>query len=224
MKKFITLTAAVVMCLMLSFSVLAAPAGFVESPTAEAPTLVTFENEDPSCEAGLTVTSYIKRGELSAEGKAELEAAYNSIIANGNALAGLSEMKNIPLNRLAVSELFDVSYHETGMHNEHGAFTITVKATKSLKGFAGLLHFHNGAWEIVENAKANGDELTFTVSDLSPFAIVVETEADMTQPSGSGDDSPQTGDNTSLWLWGSIAVVSLIAVVVLAVKSKKTRD
>lgn len=224
MKKIISLTVAAVMCLMLSLSVLAAPAGFVESPTAEAPILVFFQNEDSNCVAVLKVTSYIDRSELSDEAKAELEAAYNSIISNSDALAALAKLKNIPLNRLAVSELFDVSYTETENHDEHGSFTITVKATKSLENFVGLLHFHNGAWEIVDNATVNGDELTFTVSDLSPFAIVVDTGAEMDQPSGSGDSSPQTGDNTSLWLWGSVAAVSLIAVVVLAIKSKKTRD
>ena len=73
----------------------------------------------------------------------------------------------------------------------------------------------NGEWELIDNAKVinNGEALSFTVNDFSPFAIVVDT-------SESGD-SPVTGISTDIVIYGALMVMSALAIVVLVVSNKK---
>lgn len=229
MKKFIVISAAVILTMMLCISSFAAPSGFVESPTGKSPVLVSYENSDSNCKAYLVVTPYADRNTLSDEKKGEIETAYNNIV-DGNAdytaaLEALSAKLGIPVSRLAVSELFDVSYYEDGGHTEHGTFTITVNA-KSLANFAGLLCYNNGQWTVVDGSFANGNDLTFSSTELGQFAIVLDTgdvAAETTQP-GNSTNTPATGDsNTALWIWGSVAVVALVAIVIICVKSKKVK-
>ena len=86
----------------------------------------------------------------------------------------------------------------------------------ALKNFVCLLHYYNGEWRIVEDAKVtqNGEHLEFTEKEFSPFAIIVSTEVEEA-------DAPQTGDNLAMYIaLGAIAGLCLIA---LAVAHKKSR-
>ncbi len=228
MKKIITLVLAITLVFVSGIYAFAVPAGFTESPTNETPSLDSFENEDPNCTAEIVVTTYPNIEDLIEAKQQELRDAYNEIVNNhpvfAKILAKLAELLNIDVNRLAVSEVFDVSYYESGSHDNHGAFTITIKA-KNLDKFAGLLHRHNGNWVIVENAKVNGDTLTFTVDDLSPFAIVVDTGA-TTVPDA---DIPNTDValNNQMPLQALLcagAVASFAAIVAIVVKQKKVKE
>lgn len=221
MKKIITLLMVVVMVAISSISIFAAPEGFVESPKADTPSLDSFTNESVECLAEIIITPFVRIDELEEVKEKENRDAYNEIIKNDDsfakALAKLAASKNIPVSELAVSELFDVSYKESGGHNEHGAFTISIKA-KNLDKFVGLMNRHTGEWVIINNAKVNGDILTFTVSELSPFAIIVDTEAGENVP---GTEAPIPAH---VWICAALAGVSFAMIIAVVFKSKKVKE
>lgn len=225
MKKIITLVLALALVLTSGILAFAAPEGFVESPTADTPYLISFENEDGECVAQIIVTPFIRVGELDDETEAENRDAYDEIVNNGDsfaqAMAKLAASKNLKVSTLAVSELFDVSYVESAGHDGHGAFTITIKAN-NLDKFVGLLHRHNGGWVVVDNATVDGDTLTFTVDDLSPFAIVVDTGdtpvTDVEIPNTYAKVSAQT-------LIFAVAVILTSGMIIaLVAKQKKVKE
>ncbi|MBQ8765750.1 MAG: hypothetical protein IJZ16_02995 [Clostridia bacterium] len=223
MKKIIAIILAITLTLVSGVSAFAVDNGFVESPSNGSPTLDSYENEDPECDAEIIVTPFEDMDSLDEETKQALMDAYNEIVNRLSsflkALQRLAQLVGIDVSRLAVSELFDVSYYEAGGHDGHGPFTITVKS-KNLSNFVGLLHRHNGEWEIVENATVSGDLLTFTVDDLSPFAIVVDTgNADVEIP-----DTDTTADYTLQTLVCAAAVVGLTAVVAVIFKKKRVKE
>jgi hypothetical protein len=124
-------------------------------------------------------------------------------------LAALAKKMKIDPAKLAVSDLFDISYVNCPDHTGHDAFTITIRP-EVLKGFVGILHLNGDNWELVEAKAVNGN-ITFTVSDLSPFAIVVDTSA----------DSPVTGDFSNIGFYVAVMAISASALVVIAFKLKK---
>jgi len=241
MKKLLVLCLTVLMVLTMALSAVAAPGGFVESPTNEkSPSLVGGKPDSDDCDAYLVVTPYADRAKLNDEKRAAIEDAYAKVVANkdltklNSQLAVVASGMGISKEDLAVSELFDVSYYGCDGHENHGGFTITIKAIM-LDRFVGLLHVHNGEWKLVENAKVieNNENLTFYVEELSPFAIVVNNDPDYV-PGGdtssgetsSGDESdpddgPQTGDIRSFWIYIVIMAVSAIAMIALWIKYKK---
>ncbi len=213
-KVFVAILTAIMIA---SLSVSSFAASFVSSPSGNAaPTLVSFEFESDECDATLAVTAYSQRNTLSADGKTAIETAYTEIksandVSSLNAdLAALAKSKEIKGTNLAVSDLFDVSYIGCDTHNGHGKVTVKLSA-ETLKNFVGLLHYANGEWELVAGATVSGDEITFTVDSLSPFAIVVDNTP----------DSPPTKDNGNVYLLAAIAVLSLAAAVVCFKKSRK---
>ncbi len=217
MKKLLVVLISAVMIASLSLTGFAA--SFVSSPSGNAaPTVDSFDFENDSCTATVVVTAYSQRNALSADAKAAIEAAYNSIkssndVSSLNAdLAALAKSKDIKGTNLAVSDLFDVTYTGCNAHTGHGKVTVTLKA-ETLKDFVGLLHYVNGGWELVSGATAEGGKLTFTVDSLSPFAIVVDATP----------DSPPTDDNGTVYLLVAIAALSLAAAVICFKKSRKER-
>jgi hypothetical protein len=215
MKKVFVVILTVMMAVSLSISGFAA--SFVSSPSGNAaPTLVSGKFENDACTATLVVTAYSQRNKLSADAKAAIEAAYTSIksandVSSLNAdLAALAKSKEIKGTNLAVSDLFDISYTGCDSHTGHGKVTVKLSA-ETLKDFVGLLHYVNGAWELVSGATVAGDEITFTVDSLSPFAIVVDATP----------DSPPTEDNGTLYLLIGVAALSLAAALICFKKSRK---
>lgn len=216
MKKILALCLALVMVFALSVPAFAAP-GFVSSPSGnKAPILVEYSNSDPACTATLEITSYADRHELDEATRLKMEKAYNSIVNAINLttlnadLAELANKMNIDPSKLAVSDLFDISYENCGEHEGHGHFNITIKP-ELLSNFVALLHFNGETWDMVKDAKVVNDHLVFSVTDLSPFAIVVDTTA----------TPPATGDFTDIAFYVAAMMVSVAAFVVVAVKMKK---
>lgn len=195
MKKVLAIFLAAVMALSFSVMAFAAPGSFVQSPSRnDGPTLVEGKNESSDCTAKLVVTPYKDRKTLPQKALADIEKAYQ-IISNCTDITSLCAPfasfvsgKGIPAANLAVSDLFDVSYYNCDTHESHGAFRIKLNAD-TLKNFVGLLHYNDGVWEHIDNAKvlADGETLEFSIKDLSPFAIVVEKDAGTVPPPATGD-------------------------------------
>lgn len=220
MKKLLSLFLAVVMAFGVSVIVLAGPGSFVQSPSNNSgPELVEWKNESEDCTAELVVTPYKDRATLPADKLAEIEKVYG-IIASGVDLTSLnSQFKSfvaglgLIASNLAVSDLFDVSYYNCNNHDYHGFFRIKLSAD-TLKRFVGLLHYNNGVWEFVENAKVlpDGETLEFSIEEFSPFAIVVDT-------SKGSAISPDTGSDD--YVAFAAVLVSFLSVVTIAITLKK---
>lgn len=219
MKKAVALLLTIVMVASLNVAVFADPGSFVKSPSLnESPTLVDSNIASNICKALVKITSYIKRSELPAELKAALEKAYASIVGTDDVSTLASEItklaadKNVDTKKLAVSDLFDIHYENCTDHDSHGAFTITIKP-ESVKGFFCLLHYNDGKWEVVANAAVDGENITFTIDEFSPFAIVVDTNLTV--------NPTPTGDSSNIVLYVFIMAASAAAVVILWRRSKK---
>lgn len=222
MKKAFSIILAMVLTLVLSASVCAAPGRFVNSPSNNSvPILISVEKGSADCTGELIITPYNQRNTLPTDLKTLIEKAYSDIASSQDLttlnkdLAAVAAAQKIAGKDLKVSDLFDIRYEGCTSHNENHTFNIVLKAD-TLHRFVGLLHMkHNGEWELIENAKVinNGEELSFTISDFSPFAIVVDT-------SDAEGDSPQTGVK-NIAIYGSLMLVSAMAIVVLVVKGKK---
>lgn len=225
MKKVLAICLMMVMVVSMSVTAFAAPGGFVSSPSGNpAPTVVDFDPENDECTAKLVIIPHAERNTLPDDLKALIENAYTSIAESNDLtklnadLASLVASKNISADKLAVSDLFDAHITGCDMHEGHVNFDITLKAD-TLKRFVGLLHMNkNGEWELVADAKItnDGEYLEFSIDSFSPFAIVVDTTVD-------GGDAPQTYDNSMIHIYAIIMAVSALAVIVIAVKSKKRR-
>ncbi len=223
-KKILTVIALSLLALSMSLSAFAADTGsFIQSPTAnQAPELVEGGSDDHECDEPLIITAYADRDQLPEELRKDIEAVYDRIKGANNltalcpALKTLANKKNIPTANLEVSDLFDV---RDAHADAKGTYDIVLKA-ETLENFVGLLHYTDDKYELVENAKVTKKDgeyhLTFSTDGLSPFAIVVDTGAELPTPS-----------NNSNLIIGilTIAVIAesaaLIAIIVKAIVSKK---
>jgi hypothetical protein len=220
MKKVLVFGLSLLLIIAMNVPAFAALGGFIYSPGRnKGPELIEYDNESHECTATLVVTPYAERHTLNEEKRNKLEEAY-SIIVNttdvttlNDDLAEVAKKNNLDSKKLAISDLFDVSYYSCDIHNEHGAFTITIKPDY-VKNFVGLLHLNGDEWELVSNAKVEkrGEDelLTFTVDELSPFAIVVNTD---TTPA-------PTGDSFQWIFYIAMMAVSAAALIVIGFKLK----
>lgn len=222
MKKFLALCMAVIIVLSVSVAAFAAPGSFVSSPSNNnGPTLIEGTNSDSECTAELVVTPYKDRYNLPAKALADIEKVYEIISACkdltslNSDFAAFVASKGLKAVNLAVSDLFDVSYYNCNIHDNHGYFRIKLSAD-TLRNFVGLLHYNDGAWEFVDNARVlpDGETLEFSIKDLSPFAIVVDT-------SKGSAISPETGAQD--YFVFEVVLVSAVALSVAAVSLKKKR-
>jgi len=223
MKKLFTICLALVMVLSLSVSVMAAN-NFVNSPSNNrAPIIIECENESEDCTASVVVTPFGDRDTLSDEQKKEFQDAYDQIV-NADKLDDLfNDLDSVItpgtiVENLTVSDLFNMHYTDCNTHDEHGKFKIEL-STETLKDFVGLVQFIDGKWQTVTDAKVeDGKYLSFTVKDLSTFAIVVDrSKAETT--------SPVTGAPTASYIlyiaMASVAFVGLASVLVIKKKHEK---
>jgi hypothetical protein len=222
MKKILAICLMMLIILSMSVNVFAAPGAFLKSPSGNpAPAVVDFDPKDEGCTAKLIITPYADRKTLPTELKTLIEKAYK-VIASTNDLTtlnadlkALAASKKISGDKLAVSDLFDI--HTTGCnyHDGHLDFDIVLSAD-TLNRFVGLLHMNkNGEWELVSNAKVtkNGEHLEFSMDEFSPFAIVIDTSK----------GTPQTGDNSLIYVYAVIMALSALGIIIIAVKSKKQK-
>lgn len=227
MKKLTAIFMAVI--LALSVSVIAfANGGFIASPSGnKAPEIIEIIYEDGSCKPEIVVTPYAERYKLDEKRRTDLEAGYNEIAANKDltkicyALASFAKSKKIDALSLAVSDLFDVSaYHKDTAHDYCGKITIKLSA-ETLKNFAALIHRDpvTGKWEHIADAVYDSETntVTFTVKNLSPFAVVVDTKA---------STIPETGElPLQIIIPAAIVMVSAVSLAgVLVVLKKKKQE
>ncbi len=222
MKKILVICLTVLMLASMTLCVFAAPGKFVSSPSGNsAPTVVSFDPEDDGCTATLIITPYSERKTLPEALKAMIEKAYDIILGTDDLtklnadLAKVAADKNIEGKNLAVSDLFDIRVEGCTAHDDHVNFNIVI-AADTLNNFVGLLHMEKeGEFELVSNAEVinNGQHLKFSVDSLSPFAIVVDTLP----------DAPQTGFNSMIGVYAAVMIASALALVVIAVMSKKQK-
>ncbi len=181
MKKISSIFFAIVMVFTMVTTAFAAPGAFISSPSKnDNPVLVEWGNESDGCAAGVKITAYKDRDEASEYIRNMLEKAYKIITECDDLttlckdFADYAEKLGLTGKDLAVSDLFDLSYGGCDAHDEHGKFTIKLTA-KTLDNFVGLLHYNDGEWEFIENAKVleDGETLEFVIDDFSPFAVVV---------------------------------------------------
>ena len=221
--RILTVLVLSIVALSLSFSAFAAGGSFVQSPSAnDTPEIENSSSEDHECDDSLIIVAYADRSKLSEENRAKLEKAYQRINGVKNLtsicseLKALAEEKGIPTANLAVSDLFDISDKHDDV--EDATFQVSLKA-ETLGNFVALLHFVDGKWEIVDDAKVvyEDDEayLKFTTKGLSPFAVVVDT----------GKVLPES-DNTALIVTLVIISVAeaaaLVTILIRFLLSKKT--
>ena len=232
MKRVLAICLVMLMALSMSVSVLAAPKGFVESPTGRpAPGMIKFDPQDDDCTAELIVTPYGDRDELPEEYKKLLEDAYQDVVGTDDLtklnddLKNLAKDKNLKGDKLAVSDLFNLHVEDCDDHDGHKGFDVVLDAD-TLKNFVALMYMNeDGQWVLVKDAAVvnNGDHLSFTIDELdssAPFAIVVNTGAEGTQPDTDPDD-PKTGDISYIHIYVTIMAVSALALGVILVVSKK---
>ena len=216
MKKILVFGLVLVMCLSMGLTAFASIGGYIQSPTKnKAPEVVEVTPATATSEKlVITVTPFAKRNTLTGETAANFTKAHVSIDANKDITVLTPEVKaaaekaNVKVENLGVSDLFDVSA------NMKLTSDVTIKLNaETAKHFVALLHYHNGAWEVVENATVKDNTLTFTVKDLSPFAIVVDREkATVT--------APLTGDNGVASVVAVMALVSALGIVLVSKKVK----
>ncbi len=230
MKKIITLILAITMAFVSVVPAFAVEDGFVSSPSSDDVVLIEGENEDPECTAELVLTLFKDRDKLEAYVREQLEKAFE-IISNCEDLTTLCKefaqfVKTLGLTGkdLAVAELFDLSYYSCDTHNEHGYFTIKVGA-KVLKNFVGLLHYNNGEWEFVDNARVlpDGETLEFRIKDFSPFAIVVNTSGKVPNQEIPNTDV-QNPQMPMQLLVGAAAVLATATVIAVVFKKKEVKE
>lgn len=222
MKKVLAIILAlvVVVCAGFTIAAFAAPGGFVSSPSGnEGPEKEEVSYSEGSCQPEIIVTPYKDRETLSEDKKDDMNKAYEEIAADEDLtnlcpeLENTAAAKNISSERLAVSDLFDVSaYHKNNDHERCGTTTITLKA-ETIKRFVALLHRnHNGMWEVVEDVVVDdvNNTITFSSDDFSPYAIVVEK---------STESAPDTG--SSLIIPAVVMVVSAISLAGVLISLKK---
>lgn len=222
MKKIMAICLTLIMVMSLGVAAFAAPGRFVSSPSVnKAPVLISYENESSDCTAKLILTAYADRKTLPVNLCTMIEKAYDMIVGTddlstlNSGVADLAKDAGVKVTALSVSDLFDLRYVGCKKHNPHGSFRIVIEP-ETLRNFVCLLHFYNGEWSIVDSAKVinDGKYLEFTAKEFSPFAIVVKTDAENVTP-------PHTGDNSSVIICAFIMAVSVMAIVVVSVTSKR---
>ena len=220
MKKILMAIFMALMMLSVGVTAYAASGSFTSSPSANrAPTVVEFENASEDCTATIVIYAYADRDSLDAATKAKLESAYASVAAAkdlgalGYGVKALANSLDLTTDQLFVSDLFDISCENCEDHDKHQSFTITVSPS-SVVNYAGLLHYENGEWKLLESTVTKDGKITFSVDDFSPFAIVVHD--------GSMDDTPARDPDMGLKvLAAAIVGFSLIGIAIIVSKINK---
>ena len=217
MKKLLAIGLVVILMFSMSIPAFAAEnGGFLNSPSKNpAPEVTDKNHDDDDCDGEVIITPYKDRDELSDEAKDLIEKAYDDIAGTDDLtdlcddIADIIKDKNIKSEDLAVSDLFDVDI--TGCDEEHHNVTLDVDTADN---FVALMQIdEDGKWSIVKDAKLVDGKLVFKLDFFSPLAIVVNKDK----------TSPQTHDNTLLYIYAAVMLVSAAAVLVL-VKVSKSKE
>ena len=223
MKKIFALLMTVVLVVAMSVPAFAALGEFISSPSGvPAPKLVDYKPLTHECKAKLVVTPYTERHTLDDATRALIEKAYNDIVNSQvinnqlkEELVKLAADLKIDYTALAIGNLFDISYFDCPEHSGHKGFTITIKPEVA-DNFVGMLHLNaEGKWELLEASFDEANKtITFTVDNLSPFAIVYNTKP----------GSSSTGDSSNMWIYVTLMVVSVAALGTIGYSLKKREN
>lgn len=209
-----------VFTMVLSWSI-AVFADFVPSISAKpAPELFSFTDEFGK-PIQATIVSYAGSESLPAQAKQMMKEAYEKILAAKDISVLNKEIKRfakeagVKTKDLVVSDFFDLSLSDFGEMTEGGCYRVSLSVA-SLRNFVCLLHFVDGEWELVTEAKvsADGEKLEFTVDGLSPFAIVT-----------ASPDAVFAREPVPVMIWVLIGILggALIDVVVILILGKKAK-
>ena len=231
MKKVISIIMTVVIIATLALPTFAAESSFVESITVKpAPEVVVAaivdrnnnKKEDVTADQ-LIVTPY-RPGEESDIQK-ELHNVYDEIDKNGASAifsdedAASVKKDGLKLDKLVVSDLFDIFYTKENTLSEDNKLNITFQTKLDLKKKSVVVMVkHNGTWtrvpasdvKLLENGRIN-----VSFSKISPVVFLIE------------DTPSKTSDAVSLVVWSVVAAASLAAMVLIVVfrnKSKKSEN
>ena len=187
MKKILAVCLALIM--VVSAGVFAyAKGGFIASPSGNsAPIIIEVTYDDIlSCKPKVVVTAYSDRGTLDDDKEEDMNEAYDEIASNKDLTILWPFLKEVAISKslnpfyFAVSDLFDISAYHTLPHDYCGRITIRL-SSETLSRFVALVHrTASGEWELIPNVILDVAEetITFSINDLSPFAIVVDTSAE----------------------------------------------
>lgn len=211
MKKLIILLIVVAVACVMGISALAAPGGFVESPSNNgAPTLVAEDSD-----VGVTVTAYRDRAnKLSADQISAFENAYKSVVSYTDVSSMTPELPKVankvkvdPAD-LAVSDLFFVTVEGKSSANAS-------VQSNTFDNFIALVRYDGSGWSIVDSELKDGNTVSFTASS-GVYAVVVSVGATPNQ-SQNGCVGP-IGITVILCV---VAVAIAAAVFVIVAKKKK---
>ena len=173
MKKLIIILTVAVAIIAMSVSALAAPGGFIESPSANGAPTIVGGNSD----GGVRVIAYRDRkNSLSAEQIANFESAYKSVVDVSNISDVNSELSDIAsavkVNAadLAVSDLFYVD-----IDGEMTSALISLESA-TFSNFVCLLRYDGSNWVVVDT-KIEGDDIIAFDALPGEYAVVVSTGA-----------------------------------------------
>lgn len=222
MKKGIVVIALLAICMSLVCPAFAAEDTFVPSiGYKDGPEIIDAELETEDVEACLVVTSLKgaaeKTTDISQAARDQLLQVYEKLNSG--------EVKLPGADGYVIRELVDVSWkqigcveekhtHEDDLEKEGVVVDIDLEMGIDANTDILVYAYRDGQWALIESAKNNGDgTVTCVFEHFCPVAFAVRE-----QTGGS-----QTGDTArgSLILWGVLMAVSLVAIIVLAIRRKK---
>lgn len=190
MKKIIAGIVAIVF-LAAFVAVGVSAAEFVKSPEKNTMTVTSATVDGQDVAASLTLTPSTDADDLSAEKKAELDAAYKAIVED--------KVDAIPEN-YKVGGLYDLSYDGELKGSVTVSFAVNLGKVNVKVIYQNV---ETGAWDVAESKYEDG-VITATFAHLCPVAVLVE-DVIVTDPS---QGSPTTGDapSTAMMVVGSLIV------------------
>ena len=161
---------------------------------------IVFLGMDPnSAQEHSAADSYgvIDLGSISASG-------LRGLIGDGAKVAALSEIPGLDHD------------HPTEVRPKGVVFDLTFKTNVAPDAEVVVMVWSNGEWEPAVRALNNGDgTVTCTFEKLGIISVSVVVDENDT--GDSEDDSPETGDDTNVWLWAVVMAGALAALVLVVI-------
>ena len=76
----------------------------------------------------------------------------------------------------------------------------------------------DGTVQILNRTDASGTDVMFTTDGSAYYVMAEKLPTSVTDP-----DSPQTGDNSNLWLWWLLLIISAMGITAICIEQKKHR-
>ena len=146
MKKVLAICMMIVLVASIGLSALAAPNGFVSSPSGgkRPPVMDFFDPVDEDCTANLVITPFCDKNNLPENQRKEMEDAYNDIVNADNLtdlnkdLADAAKDQGIDPEKLAVGDLIHLGCDGCADHANHEKFQVSLDV-EGLDKFVGVI-------------------------------------------------------------------------------------